>query len=385
MAKGENIFKRKDGRWEARYIKARDKNGKIKYGFCYGKTYAEAKAKVTEMKAKGFDGGEGTLAPTIKTEKFAFYCDCWLDLHSTQLKMSSYVKYQNSMEKHIKPYLGDLSLNDITTEKISEFAQYLLNKKNLSIKSVRDILTFVHAILSYINRQAGGILSYVEVIYPRDSGKDIRVLTEQEESTLVLYLAKEMNAGKFAVYLALRTGMRIGEVCALRWKDISFSDNTIHINNTVQRIKDTDPNADSKTILMIGTPKSEKSRRIIPLMPDIAALCQQFYQNNPECFVLTGNERCMEPRNLQRYLKKYTKECNLENIHFHTLRHTFATRCIEVGFDVKTLSEVLGHASISVTLDRYVHPNMNLKRENMSRLKIVDCFSAEQSGTAVNE
>lgn len=383
MAKGENIFKRKDGRWEARYVKGRDKNGKIKYGFCYGKTYAEAKAKVTETKAKVF--GKGTSEPTIKTKKFAFYCDGWLDLHSTQLKMSSYVKYQTGMEKHIKPYLGDLFLKDITTEKISEFSQYLLNEKNLSIKSVRDILTFIHAILSYINRQVGGILSHVEVIYPRDPQKDIRVLTEQEESALVLYLAEEMDAGKFAVYLALRTGMRIGEICALRWKDISFSDNTIHINNTVQRIKDTNPNADSKTILMIGTPKSEKSRRTIPLMPDIAALCQQFYKNNQECFVLTGNEKCMEPRNLQRYLKKYTKECDLENIHFHTLRHTFATRCIEVGFDVKTLSEVLGHASISVTLDRYVHPNMNLKRENMSRLKIVDCFSAVQSGTAVNE
>ena len=93
----------------------------------------------------------------------------------------------------------------------------------------------------------------------------------------------------------------------------------------------------------------------------------------------------MEPRKLQRYLKSYTKECDIQDIHFHTLRHTFATRCVEVGFDVKTLSEVLGHASISVTLERYVHPNLNLKRENMRRLKIVDCFSSEQSDTAANQ
>lgn len=382
MAKGENIFKRKDGRWEARYIKARDENGKIKYGFCYGKTYAEAKEKVTETKARIFSGNG--LDTAIKPQKFAYYCDCWLDLHSPQLKISSYVKYQNGIEKHIKPYMGDLYLKEITSAKISSFSQYLLSEKALSIKSVRDILAFVRSILSYINRQAGGILSHVEVIYPRDSQRDIRILTEQEESALILYLAEEMDAGRFAVYLALRTGMRIGEICALQWKDISFSANTISINNTVQRIKNISQQADSKTILMIGSPKSEKSRRTIPLMPDIALLCHRFYQNNPEYFVLTGNERCMEPRKLQRYLKKYAKECNLENIHFHTLRHTFATRCIEVGFDVKTLSEVLGHASISVTLDRYVHPNINLKRENMSRLKTVDCFSAKQSGTTVN-
>lgn len=383
MAKGENIFKRKDGRWEARYVKSRDADGKIKYGFCYGKTYAEAKTKVTELKAKTLHGE--VLCSAEKMKAFSYYCDKWLDLHSTQLKTSSYVKYHNSIEKHVKPYLGELPLNNLTTEKISAFSQHLLNEKNLSIKSVRDILTFLHSILSYINRQTGGTLSHVEIIYPRESQKTIRVLNEQEESALVLYLAENMDAGKFAVYLALRTGMRIGEICALRWVDISFANATINIHNTIQRVKDINPQAKSKTLLMIGSPKSEKSRRTIPLMPDITALCMQFYQNNPDCFVLTGNEKCMEPRRLQRYLKKYTKDCNLDDVHFHTLRHTFATRCIEVGFDVKTLSEILGHASISVTLDRYVHPNLNLKRENMSRLKVVDCFLAGQSGQSVNQ
>lgn len=381
MAKGENIFKRKDGRWEARYVKSKEGDGKIKYGFCYGKTYAEAKAKAEEARVKLLNEKKYSA---LNDKKFSCYCDSWLELRSTQIKASSYVKYQNALEKHVKPYLGNLYLKDITTEKISAFSQHMLNKKKLSIKSTRDILTCIHSILTYINKQIDGELSHVEVIYPRESPKTIRVLTEQEESDLILYLAEEMNAGKFAVYLALRTGMRIGEICALRWKDISFTDETIHVNNTVQRIKNIDSQGESKTILMIGTPKSDKSRRTIPLMPDIAALCRKFYQDNPECFVLTGKEQCMEPRKLQRYLKSYTKKCDMEDIHFHTLRHTFATRCIEVGFDVKTLSEVLGHASISVTLERYVHPNLNLKRENMKRLKIIDCFSSEQSDIAAS-
>ena len=162
MAKGENIFKRKDGRWEARYIRSREEDGRIKYGFCYGKTYVEAKARVTEAKAKLLN--EANLDSVLNKEKFSSYCDCWLDLRSTQLKTSSYVKYQNGIEKHVKPYLGELYLKDITTEKISAFSQHLLNEKKLSIKSVRDILTFVRSILSYINRLIDGELSHVEVI-----------------------------------------------------------------------------------------------------------------------------------------------------------------------------------------------------------------------------
>lgn len=381
MAKGENIFKRKDGRWEARYVKWRDHAGKIKYGFCYGKTYAEAKAKVTEAKSRVLNGE--TIKSGRNVKNFSSYCNCWLELRSTQLKISSYVKYQNCIQNHMAPFLGKLHLEEITTETISAFSKYLLNEKGLSIKSVRDILSCTRSIISYINRETGGTLARVEVVYPKESVKEIRVLTEQEESRLILYLADGLDSGRFAVYLALRTGMRIGEICALRWRDISLSKEIIRVNSTVQRIKNTETSGGSKTLLMIGAPKSDKSRRIIPLMSDIAALCRQFYQDDPECFVLTGTERCMEPRRLQRYLKKYARECNIEDIHFHTLRHTFATRCIEVGFDVKTLSEILGHASISVTLERYVHPSLELKKENMKRLKVMDCFSDAQSEAAV--
>lgn len=382
MAKGENIFKRKDGRWEARYVRSRYENGRIRYGFCYGKTYAEAKEKVTRAKADILNDRDSDSS--VRTERFAFYCDGWLKLRSTRLKASSYMKYQAAIDNHIKPYLGSLFPRDITTEKIFEFSQYLLNKKNLSVKTVRDILTFVRSVYFYAGKRIENGLPDIEIAYPRESARTIRVLTEGEEEALILYLAQEMDNCKFAVYLALRTGMRIGEICALKWKDISFSEEAIHVNATVQRIKNTALEGASKTMLLTGTPKSEKSRRTIPLMPDVKVLCRRFPQNSPECFVLTGTESCMEPRRLQRHLKRYAKECGIEDIHFHTLRHTFATRCIESGFDVKTLSEILGHSSTSVTLDRYVHPNMNLKRENMNRLKIMDCFLSGQSKGAVN-
>ena len=148
----------------------------------------------------------------------------------------------------------------------------------------------------------------------------------------------------------------------------------ISVNHTVQRIRDLDEETYRKTKVIVGTPKSDSSRRTIPLMPDIAALCRMFDCGNPRAFVLTGTGECMEPRKLQRYLKLYLEECGIPEAHFHTLRHTFATRCVEVGFDVKTLSEILGHANISITMNQYVHPDLERKRENMSRLKNIICF-----------
>ena len=180
----------------------------------------------------------------------------------------------------------------------------------------------------------------MEITYPKSFRKNTRVLDEKEETALVQLLAREMDACKFGVYLALRTGMRIGEICALRWCDISFEAAAISVCHTALRLPrgnacQADPNrssaaagddggalALSRTELVIGTPKSESSLRLIPLMPDIP-----------------------------------------------TLRHTFATRCVEAGFDVKTLSEILGHSNIGITMNLYVHPNLDLKRENMNRLK----------------
>ena len=261
-----------------------------------------------------------------ESSTFADYCENWLSAKSSRLKASSCAKYRAEMDNHIKPYFKNKQLCEITTEKINAFTQMLLCEKGLSAKTVRAVLTLFRSVFIYTERRTGQKPQMLEIVYPKECKRTVRVLNENEEEILMKCLAREMNLDKFGIYLSLRTGMRIGEVCALRWRDI-------------------------------------------PLMPDIAKLCTRFYPGIPDAFVLTGTEQCMEPRKLQRRLKKYTEACKLKEVHFHTLRHTFATRCIEVGFDVKTLSEILGHSNVSVTLNQYVHPNMNLKRENMSRLK----------------
>lgn len=300
---------------------------------------------------------------------FSDYCDNWFLSNSSRLKPSSCAKYYVSIEKHIKPYFGKEQLCGITSEKVEDFTRMLIYEKKLSVKTVRDILVLFHSIFVYAGRRSEYVSSNFEIIYPRKRKKQIRILNEQEEKGLILYLADKMDLCKFGVYIALRTGLRIGELCALRWDDISMELLTISVSHTVQRVKNLDSTLYRKTKIIVGTPKSDSACRMIPIMPDIAALCRKFDCGNPKAFILTGTDECMEPRKLQRHLKSYLEECGISDVHFHTLRHTFATRCIEVGFDVKTLSEILGHASITITMNQYVHPDLERKRENMSRLK----------------
>ena len=384
MARGENVFQRKDGRYEARYIKGRRADGRPLYGFCYGRTYEEAKDKADRARE---EIGQAKKPEAGQRPDMACYCDRWLSANSARLKPSSRAKYRTDIENHIKPFFGDKLPGEILPEEIDGFTRSLLTGKGLSPKTVRSILTLFHSILSYTGKRSGGKLPDVEITYPKSFRKNTRVLDEKEETALVQLLAREMDACKFGVYLALRTGMRIGEICALRWCDISFEAAAISVCHTALRLPrgnacQADPDrpsaaagddggalALSRTELVIGTPKSESSLRLIPLMPDIATLCERFRPEEPEAFLLTGTDRCMDPRKLQRHLKKYLEECGIPEAHFHTLRHTFATRCVEAGFDVKTLSEILGHSNIGITMNLYVHPNLDLKRENMNRLK----------------
>lgn len=367
MAKGENIFKRKDGRWEARYIKGYELSGKIKYGFCYGKTYKEAKEKVTKCKTALVSGKP--VPQTNSRHRFGFYCDEWLRLNKSKVKESTYVKYDTMLERHIKPKLGGCFPLGITTGLIEAFTEELLCEDDLSPKTVKDILVAVRSILKHTAKYFPGSFQAIEIVYPKESKKEMRVLSREEQTHFIAYLLEDMDACKFGILLALFTGMRIGELCALRWDNISMRGQTIKIASTMQRLKDMEEGRGTK--IVIGTPKSDTSIRTIPMTDYAAELCGRMRPGSSTAFVLTGTSDYMEPRTLQYRLEKYTKECGLEGVHFHTLRHTFATRCVEVGFEIKSLSEVLGHATTSVTLDRYVHSSIELKRSNMNKLSAV--------------
>ena len=368
MRTGENIYKRKDGRWEARYAKGRDESGRIIYGFCYGRTYSAAKEKAEKAKQQNT---QEKLPEKRQMDSLGSLCEEWLSINRLRLKESTYVKYQSSIRKYIKPNLGTLAPGKLDTEAINQFTSELLYTHGLSPKTVKDILLLLHSILKYANKQALGISAAPEIIYPKDSPTEMRVLSTDEQAQVTNYLLTDLNDCKLGTLLALWTGVRIGELCALRWDHICLDSACIRIDATMQRLKDTRPDTSTKTRVLIDTPKSMAAVRVIPINPQAVELCRRIQPQSPTAFVLTGTQKYMEPRVLQYHFQRYMADCGLKGVHFHTLRHTFATRCVEVGFEIKSLSEILGHANTAITLNRYVHCSMTLKRENMKKLQTV--------------
>lgn len=367
MSKGENIFRRQDGRWEARYIKGRELSGKIKYGYCYGKTYREAKEKSEKCKAAL---SNGVPPPGGKTHKqFSVYCAEWLLRKKSQVKESTYIKYSTVVDKHIVPRLGECCPLGFTAELMDEFTYKLQHEDGLATKTVHDILIVLNGILKFVSSKSEGIFPAVEITRPKLVKKQMRVLSKEEQENFISYLQSDLDPCKFGVLLALCTGLRIGEICALRWECVSIKDSTIRVGETLQRLRYTDADHNSRTRIVISSPKSNTSVRTIPVTEYMAELCAQMKPYSSAAYILTGTEAFMEPRALQYRLGKYTKACGLEEVHFHTLRHTFATRAVEVGFEIKSLSEILGHTSVTITLDRYVHSSLELKRDNMRKLK----------------
>lgn len=314
---------------------------------------------------------QGERSAANSRRRFGFYCDEWLLVNRPRIKESTYAKYRQVLEKYIKPGLGGCTVSALTTSAVNLFGQELPDE-DLSPKTVRMILTVVHSVIEYIRTQETG-MPPVRVVYPKESRKEIRVLSREEQQRLTAYLLCETDDCKFGVLLALLTGLRIGEVCALKWEDISLAKKTLTVSRTMLRLTDYAEDAPQKTKIVLCDPKTKTSARVIPLTEYTAELCRR-REKDPAAFVLTGErEKYMEPRTLQYRLKKYAAACGLEDVHFHALRHTFATRCIEVGFEVKSLSEILGHTSPKFTLERYVHSSMELKRDNMNKLAAIGC------------
>lgn len=313
---------------------------------------------------------EKSSLPSIrscKTLPFAEYCRQWLTMIHPKLKASSYARYHSQVTNHIIPFWGAFCCDSLTVAEMTRFSLFLKEEQGLSSKTQKDVLVVLTSILKYAGKFEPGYLHFLPE-YPRVARQEMRVLSRQEQSRLVEYLLQDMDYVKFGILLALLTGMRIGEICALQWSNISIQDEKILVRSTMQRIPNENDPTDHKTKIIITTPKTEKSIRTIPMSELAVTLCQKMQCADPRAYVLTGNESYMEPRTLQYRLRKYTADCHLEGVHFHTLRHTFATRCMEVGMETKILSDILGHANISITLDRYVHASFDIKKENMKKL-----------------
>lgn len=367
--KGENIYKRKDGRWEGRYKKGTAANGKILYGSCYGKSYREAKERLESCKVMALTGCDNPRHVEVK--RFGAYCDEWLTVRKNKVKESTYAKYAAALKNHIKPYFGGYFPDEITTELTADFVDHLLVGKALSAKTAKDLAVLLKTVLKYTARVRKSN-HIIEVAMPKNPKKEIRILSIEEQQRFIRYLRTEPDPCKFGVLFSLLTGLRIGEMCALRVGDISFSEKTVAVRKTMQRIMNPH-DSQAKTKIILTSPKSDTSARVVPLTDAAYRLCREYADGlAPQAFLLTGSEtKYIEPRVLQYRIKKYSADCGIDDLHFHVLRHTFATRCVEVGFEIKSLSEILGHSTPRITLERYVHSSIELKRKNMAKLAAV--------------
>lgn len=356
VRKGENIYKRKDGRWEGRYIKGRKSDGSAIYGYVYNKTYMDLKERLLTMKA--LYSHNYTFKTIAYQGTLNDWATCWLTEIQDQLKPSTYVSYTNKMIKHILPFLGDIPLQSITTVNLNDWIKKI--EEHLSPNSVRIVYqVLMSCCTAAVKRELIVDNPCKYVVLPKKTPNNIHAITSEDQAKLKEKAAAHPKG--LAIILALETGMRIGEIAGLKWEDIDFSESILTVQRTIQRIQVVN-GLNRKTQIIEGTPKSITSKRTIPFSENVNQLLSKQKQKSNGDFVLGGNKPA-EPRLISNWLKKICQSFHFANIRFHQLRHSFATRCLEKGVNIATISALLGHHSTKMTLDVYVNSFMSEKRK----------------------
>lgn len=364
---GENIRRRKDdGRWEGRYKVYHEEKKKYVYRSVYGHTYDEVREKllvkrsIEKLAAKNilYSDSPGESSNAVL---FSQAADEWLAYIQKKCKYSTYIKYSTIYRTHVCNLLGDSPLIDVTDTRLqAEIPEHLSDSIQKSIYCI------VNQILRYINSHYYTKLPPLTRNNTRAEKKSIETLSLSEQTRLLSCLYTKMDKYKIATYISLCLGLRLGEICALKWSDIDSSNLTLTIRHTVQRITSAALSDEiAKTDLLESEPKSDCSKRIIPISCELLRMLDRIYNKQPYIF---GTDRPLEPRTMQYQFKRILKEAAVDDRNFHILRHTFATNCVEKGVDIKSLSEILGHSDVKITLNRYVHPTMDVKRLQLEQL-----------------
>lgn len=364
--RGDNIRKRTDGRWEGRY-RVISEDGRKRYLSVYGKTYGEVKEKISaEMYLSG--RADSTVLQPVQISGNPQVCDIdfcvlmeeWLGEVEQNRKYSTYVKYKKLYTCHIQNVFSSDKLSQMT----NGYIQTHLAALEMSDATRQNVLAVMKQALRYAEKQYGYPMPSLMGCTMQKRPHSIEVMDRMEQIRLIQFLNSDMDISKAGIYLCLFTSIRLGEVCSLKWADIDQNRGLLHVNRTVQRIESKE--GPTKTVLLESPPKSVFSKRVIPMTDSLLSLLIKFKREGQE-YVLQKN-RPMEPRTYQNHFKKYLKQIDAPNYNFHVLRHTFATNCVDSGMDIKSLSEILGHSNVQITLNRYVHPSMDTKRKYLNAL-----------------
>ena len=364
--RGENIYKRKDGRYEGRYIKGYRDGKKPLFGYVYGYKYKEVKEKLMNCKAR--QGLVRKVRGVVGDGTTGDFMRYWLEeMTRPNVKISTYGCYFRLVHQHLLPALGHLPLGKLEYAQVQALKQ-AMEKKNLSETTVHNIFRVLNIIL----RRAwqDGLLKSNPcdpLSLPNKNEKRRTGFSSEERKRLIQAVCQESEDLQLEVLLPLYTGLRVGELCALRLSDIDLENHILHVRKTLQRINQYDGKK-SKTALVLSSPKSQKSCRDIPVPPPLLHLLKKRKASGkPGDFLLGEGGKPMDPRNVQRHFHGLLEKAALRQCGPHTLRHTFATSCLEQGADLATISELLGHATYDMTY-HYLHSFSDKKKQLVKRL-----------------
>ena len=312
---------------------------------------------------KQLKGVREIIVSRRKRKDFEVVTEEWLKYKKNTVKKSTYYNYSYSVAKYLYPSFAGKNITKI--KNYNNFIEELSD--TLSPKTVRDIVTKLKEIINFYEEEHNTKLNIKKMSLPKMNKKEIQILSNKEKQKLEKYCIEQNSLKSLGILICLNTGLRVGEVCALRWENVDFETRRIHVEKTIERIYSKEEN---KTIVIIDTPKSITSVRTIPINSKLYNILKQIRGKSKKTdFVLTGSsEHYVEPRNYQYHFKEILKRSKVKKYKFHTLRHTFATNCIEAGMDIKSLSEILGHADVSITLNIYLHSSDKAKRKYLEKI-----------------
>ena len=381
-----SIRKRSDGYWEARYSDGFGDSGKQIQRSIYGKTRKEVADKLNAILYQKQCGDYVTPSKMVLSD----WLTMWLHNYAQiTIRPSTYISYEGYVYNHINPTLGNIPIQQITPVMIQNFYNRKFEcgrvdgSSGLSPKTIRNLHNMFHQALE--QAKINGIIRNNPTdgaVIPKQEKKEMRVLSASEQMDLISVL--HMHRLGFAIMFDLATGLRIGELCALKWSDVNFKRHTIKISRTLQRIKKSmneTINGEATTAIMEGNVKTNSGFREIPLPDKIFERLLihkqnqidemnyygELYQNNNYIFAMPLGT-CVEPRTMRDALNFLLEAAGVEHANFHALRHTFATRAIESGVNVKTISDILGHSQVQITMDLYCHSSLDLMRDSMNKV-----------------
>ena len=273
----------------------------------------------------------------------------YLEEKAGKVKVSTLKCYQRNIKCHILPKLGDQIAANLTVEDIDDYLEAM--QESFSPKLVREVGALLLALLRLADINFTG-----EVTLPKVRQKNVEVFTETELKQLARIILRRTDETGLGILLTVYTGIRLGELCGLKWQDVNAGKGMLHVQRTVERVAQ----EDGTTCLALLTPKTESSNRWIPIPQEMMRVLKPD-QRLPETYLLTGGEIIPDPRTMQNRYKALLKRVGVPYRNFHALRHTYATRCIEQGIDAKSVSELLGHSDVRTTLRLYVHASMDYK------------------------